>query len=331
MTMTLSLSLVGFYSCSDSSSGGGGGGGTSSKVPKVKTCDYECGTNYAYMEGQIIEDWDMDIESFGVCWSKSGTPTVDDNVAYAWELYDENYFNVYTDNLDPNTTYYYRAFAENEKGIGYGEKKNFKTNSGVAEELFYDDGVCQGSVGLSNGGYFQWAVMFPASYITSSCQITKIKFYDMDNDESYKYGRIRIYTGGSSSPGTLQTTQDYYCEGSESFVEFNISNPVSIDGTQNVWIVFDNYYYGQYVASYSTDQGYANARWISTGDDWYDIGPNYNYITWMIRAYVTNDKGEEMPIERILDVEKMEADRNMNPMDGVNPENNLFKSIKRLH
>nr|WP_106781908.1 cadherin-like beta sandwich domain-containing protein [Lysinibacillus timonensis] len=36
-------------------------------------------------------------------------------------------YSTYLDNLNPNTTYYYRAYAENSKGFGYGEASSFTT------------------------------------------------------------------------------------------------------------------------------------------------------------------------------------------------------------
>lgn len=331
LVLSIGMLLPLLYSCQEAGSGGGGGGGGSSAgAPKVKTLsDTYVGVDYASVMGQVTDDNGYEIEQRGFCWSKSGTPTVNNNVTYDVYYMDDNQFYGYLYNLQPNTTYYYRAFAVNEKGIGYGEKRSVKTSQGVSDWLYYDNGSCDGAIGLTNGGSFKWAVMFPASYFNTSCTLTKVKLYDMyDENKTDQGGVFRIYTGGTSSPGTLQYSQDYYCYNEEKWVEFSLNDPVYLSGSENVWVVFDNSYWGHYVAAHSVDQGYSNGRWIYLNGSWYDIANDGWDLTWMIRAYVTNSKGEEVPIESILDKEKMEADRQMNAKSTTTP-NGVWKSYKK--
>lgn len=288
MTLILSVSLVGFYSCNDSS-GGGGGGGTSSKVPKVTTLDcWDYGSTWAYFDGRIDEDWDMDIEHYGVCWSKSGTPTVNSYVAYADYLYDSNYFYVFADDLDPNTTYYFRAFAENEKGIGYGEKKSVKTSQQADIWYYYDNGVNHDAIG-TNGGSFYWGVMFPAGSYSGN-KVTKVAAYDYMDME----GAVYIYNDGSYSPSNLVGQRNVNFYGLEDFEEYTFSSPITINPNKNLWVVFFNGSGATYPAATCEDTGDPNGRWVSiNGSDWFDLHEADLYETFMVRVAIGSSKGEQ--------------------------------------
>ena len=61
----------------------------------------------------------------GVCWSTSPNPSVDDNASD--NGYGNDDFNSYIFGLLPNTTYHYRAYAEDCNGIYYGNEMSFTT------------------------------------------------------------------------------------------------------------------------------------------------------------------------------------------------------------
>ena len=148
---------------------------------------------------------------------------------------------------------------------------------------YYDDGICTNAIGLSNGGSIYWGVMFPVGSYTGNA-VTKISMYDY----SAHTGNIMIYQGGTTAPGTLIYTQAYACTGSESFVEWTLNSPVTLNPNQNLWIVMHNDD-GQYVASACSDTGDPNGRWISsdgtTWDDLTTVAPDLA-STWMIRACI---------------------------------------------
>ena len=62
----------------------------------------------------------------GACWGTEPNPTIEDSQydMHTWFYAEEE--ELITD-LEPNTTYYVRAFAKNKIGIGYGEQKVFTT------------------------------------------------------------------------------------------------------------------------------------------------------------------------------------------------------------
>ena len=147
--------------------------------------------------------------------------------------------------------------------------------------VYYDDGVNVDAIGLTAGGSFYWGVMFPAgSYAGNS--LTKVSMYDY----SAHTGTILVYQGGANTPGTLVGQQAYSCTGSEDFVEWTLNSAISVDPSQNLWIVMNNDN-GQYVASACANTGDPNGRWISLdGATWEDVAGYGLDYTWMIRAYV---------------------------------------------
>jgi hypothetical protein len=72
----------------------------------------------------IISTGGAQIENIGVCWSTSNNPTTANNVKTQFYPGTQNYF-LY--GLEPNTTYYVRAFATNSVGTVYGNELSFTT------------------------------------------------------------------------------------------------------------------------------------------------------------------------------------------------------------
>jgi hypothetical protein len=83
--------------------------------------------NSAKSGGINIQDNGSSISQKGVCWSISHNPTVQDNKTIDGSNTD-NFSSTLAD-LNEETTYYVRAYARNEKGVGYGEEESFTTGS----------------------------------------------------------------------------------------------------------------------------------------------------------------------------------------------------------
>ena len=75
--------------------------------------------------GSVVSPQGTIMKRKGVCWSTSPNPTVDDNVSD--NGYGNDEFNSYIFGLLPNTTYHYRAYAEDCNGIYYGNEMSFET------------------------------------------------------------------------------------------------------------------------------------------------------------------------------------------------------------
>lgn len=75
--------------------------------------------------GEIIDDGGSPITSSGVCWSLFPNPTISDTKTTDRPV--EKMFVSKLTNLQPNKTYYVRAYAVNSEGVGYGKQVTFNT------------------------------------------------------------------------------------------------------------------------------------------------------------------------------------------------------------
>ena len=76
------------------------------------------------LHATFLSDNGFKVTERGFCYSaESQTPTID-HPRVRSEL-EGNYFTASVSGLEPSKTYYYRAYAINEKGTGYGETKEF--------------------------------------------------------------------------------------------------------------------------------------------------------------------------------------------------------------
>lgn len=162
-------------------------------------------------------------------------------------------------------------------------------NESDGNAIFYDDGNNVDGVGRYSGGTFYWGIMFTAEDLAPYIgkKILKVMTYDY----AYHNGEFYIYTGGDTAPINKIYTQQYNCYGSKQYVEFELTEAITI-GTENIWIIFHNHN-GQYIAPAGANTGDPNGRWISEdGDVWFDMFADieWNY-TWNIRAFL-NYEGE---------------------------------------
>jgi hypothetical protein len=97
-------------------------------IPELTTLEvYNITTVSANSGGIISNDGGLSITARGVCWNKTGNPTIADN-----KTSDGIGTGNYTSSLSSltiNTTYYVRAYATNNMGTGYGNQKTCKSES----------------------------------------------------------------------------------------------------------------------------------------------------------------------------------------------------------
>lgn len=75
--------------------------------------------------GEILDRGTSNVTKYGICWSTSSSPTVD-NEKTVNNIGSTDFTNTLT-SLTQNTTYYVRAYATNNEGTGYGDEKSFST------------------------------------------------------------------------------------------------------------------------------------------------------------------------------------------------------------
>ena len=168
--------------------------------------------------------------------------------------------------------------------------------------MYYDNGTQANNspIGLSNQSTgevfpFWWGIMFPAGTVEGTT-LTKVSNYDA----AANTGTIEIYQGGASAPGNLVYSQPYATNGAESVVEFELTAPVAVDATQNLWVIFHTD--GGFVAAFDTQSNNANANgmWISTdGNDWETLSAATGgaYVgNWLMRAYFEDGGVAPVPV-----------------------------------
>ena len=149
--------------------------------------------------------------------------------------------------------------------------------------MHYDDGNYYDGVG--GPASFQWGIKLRAADVAqyAPAGLTKVAIYD----RLATTGNFKIYLGGDNAPGTLAHTQSYTLTAISDFVEIELTEAVAVDGTQNVWVVFETNDGVNYPASCTQDTGDADGRWISVdGTTWEDVTVHGLNDTWMIRAFL---------------------------------------------
>ena len=100
-------------------------------LPVVTTGDAQnISQNSAEVTGEIIDLGGSDIIHHGHCWSESPNPNVNDYNTDLGSATATGTFTSTLDNLNSNTTYYVKAYAENNAGVAYGYEISFITSGG---------------------------------------------------------------------------------------------------------------------------------------------------------------------------------------------------------
>jgi uncharacterized protein (TIGR02145 family) len=122
-------------------------------IPSVSTLSVRDITQTtAKAGGHITSDGGSDITARGVCWGINNTPTINDNKTIDGSDLG-SYFSEITE-LEPNTTYFARAYAANAEGIAYGSIVSFTTLEAILPvlttsdpaEITINSAICGGNI-----------------------------------------------------------------------------------------------------------------------------------------------------------------------------------------
>jgi len=106
-------------------------------------------TNSATSGGNIIDTGGAVIIQKGICWNNTGLPTTNDNNIINNTV--STNFTCDLSSLNPNTTYYIRAYATNSVGTSYGNEITFNTNKNNSENTVTDfDGNVYNTIKIGN-------------------------------------------------------------------------------------------------------------------------------------------------------------------------------------
>lgn len=110
---------------------------TNNGLPKLSTVSISEVTYTSLKSGgNIITDDGFELIEKGICWNKTGSPTVDESKINAGSGSES--FTCSVNNLTEGETYYIRAYAINEIGIAYGNELNVSLVDGVVSLKDYD-------------------------------------------------------------------------------------------------------------------------------------------------------------------------------------------------
>ena len=155
----------------------------------------------------------------------------------------------------------------------------------------YDDDKWATSIGPGDVGPTYWGISFPVTKQYAGLTLTKISVYDAEKGGSAQY-TANIYLGGDTVPEKLVSTKQFSLRGSNEMVEIPLSTPVTIDGTQPLWITL---YCGQskYPAATSLKSEHTTADWLSTDGKVWKHSYEYDlHTTWMLRGYLEDASGK---------------------------------------
>ena len=160
--------------------------------------------------------------------------------------------------------------------------------------IHYDEGDYANAVGSETGAIY-WGISFPDTEEYADYSLTKVSYFDQDPSLNIT---ANIYLGGTDAPGTLVSSQSFTTSGSQSVMEIELDNPVTLDGTQPLWITF--YSTGSFPATGCYHVGDSNSDWISfNGTSWghtVDYGVIYS---WLVRGYLENINGEKATLAKV--------------------------------
>ena len=170
-------------------------------------------------------------------------------------------------------------------GVSYNEAPANYDRDGW---LTYDNtGAYYNALGLNGGGEFSWGDMFPASMLTAYAgqNLTKVSMYMLAGD--YCTGTLDFYQGGTTEPGTLISSQAFTTpSGAGDYIDVELTTPVAIDATQNLWVVVTATGYASHPAAMTNFQGDTNGSWIYLeGYGWMLLDDVGYPGTWMLKAY----------------------------------------------
>lgn len=141
--------------------------------------------NSAIIYGKVLDAGDSELSELGICWSTDANPTITDNRTTA-VLNNDNTFQIHLTSIAANTTYYLRAYAENNAGNAYSNEMSFTTPedlSFIETSTYTDprDGQTYATVKIGD----VWWLAENLNYYTNNSF-----YYNNDSSTFHSFGRL---------------------------------------------------------------------------------------------------------------------------------------------
>lgn len=108
-------------------------------LPTVQTADVTNITSTSAISGgNVTDNGGAPVTARGVVWSTTPNPTLEENEGYTEDGEGIGEFTSEITGLQPETTYYVSAYAENSVGVSYGEELIFQTNAWECGNKIFD-------------------------------------------------------------------------------------------------------------------------------------------------------------------------------------------------
>ena len=182
---------------------------------------------------------------------------------------------------------------ENDHGalISWGERPE-----PINQWLFYDNDVFKRSLGGNDEPRIFWAIRFEAEDLADyvGTYLREVSLYDVGAG-TYQ---LWVYVGGDTAPRTLVRSQNMSLTNTQAWHNETISPSFEIPENESLWIVVGQQGLSRPAAA-CQDMGDANGRWVSLdGETWTDMHTFNMHYTWMLRAFVTNQTGRAVALDR---------------------------------
>ena len=183
----------------------------------------DVGYKSASVGGNVRDDGGATIIERGICYSTSVNPTISNHKKVI--LGSTGLFFCNLTDLQPNTTYYVRAYAVNEKGVAYGEEVSFTTLKAP-----FENGHEYVDLGLS----VKWATMNVGASMAEGYG-DYFAWGETTTKDTYDWSTYKYCNGSSSTLTKYCNNSSYGNYGNNGFTDNKTQLELSDDAARANW------------------------------------------------------------------------------------------------